>query len=63
MKVKLLILRKVQQKVLLTLIYDMDLISEGENSKEKIQEMSSTYNDLYLATRGFIAEKKVKYFS
>ena len=42
---------------------DTDLIVEGTEAEEKMQEMLKQYNDLHTATGGLIEQKKSSYFA
>ena len=42
---------------------DADMIEEGDEAEENMQEMLEIYNRLYSATGGYIENKKCKYFT
>jgi len=42
---------------------DTDMIEEGDEAEENMQEMLKIYNRLYSATGGYIENKKCKYFA
>ena len=42
---------------------DIDLVTDSIDAESKIQIILSIYNELYLATGGYIEEKKSKFFS
>ena len=62
MKLKLSITTKSEQKVVVTFADVVDLLAEEDNSECKIQQIITTCNNLYSATRGHVEEKKRKVF-
>ena len=54
---------KLVQIVAVAFVDDIDLIIDREDAEYKMQLMLIIYNDLYLATGGYIEDEKCKFFA
>ena len=52
----------IEHYVLVSFVNDMDLLSNGDKVKEKMQLILNTYNKYYKAIGGEIEEKKTTYY-
>ena len=63
MKIKSRVYNDTIQKVAVAFVDDNDMISDGDEVQEKMNFIVTEYNDLHMATGGYMEEEKSKYYA
>ena len=63
MKIKSRVCNDTMQKVAVAFVDDNDMISDGDEAQGKMNFIVTEYNDLHMATGGYMEEEKSKYYA
>ena len=53
----------IQQKVAVAFVDNTDFTTSRVNIQQKMQKIIDTYNDFYIATRGYIEHEKTVFYA